>query len=55
MSYLGAEEREEISCGLSQGLSVREIARTLNRSPSTIRRETLRSGRRFDRARRLIN
>jgi len=34
------EEREEISRGLASRLSIREIARRLSRSPSTISRET---------------
>ena len=37
---LKAEEREEISRGLSLQLSFREIAKRLNRAPSTISRET---------------
>ena len=36
---LSMEEREEISRGLSSGKSLREIARQLDRSPSTICRE----------------
>ena len=36
---LGLEEREEISRGLSIGLSIREIGRRLGRYPSTISRE----------------
>ena len=36
---LSSEEREEISRGLAEQLSVREIARRLERSPSTISRE----------------
>ena len=37
-------EREEISRGLRAGLSFREIARELDRSPSTISREVRRHG-----------
>jgi len=37
-------EREEISRGFSGGHSLREIARTLQRSPSTISREIARNG-----------
>lgn len=37
-------EREEISRGLSANLSIRNIARSLNRSPSTISREIKRNG-----------
>jgi IS30 family transposase len=37
-------EREEISRGIVAGDSVRSIARTLNRSPSTISREIIRNG-----------
>ena len=36
---MSSEEREEISRGLAEKLSVREIARRLDRSPSTISRE----------------
>lgn len=50
MSYvqLSAEEREQISCGVAQGLSGRAIARLLRRSPSTISRELSRHGSRTD-------
>lgn len=41
---LGQNEREEISRGLRAGLSLRQIARELNRSPSTISREVKRHG-----------
>ena len=41
---LTLSEREEISRGLVSGNSVREIAATLNRSPSTISREIKRNG-----------
>lgn len=41
---LTAEEREEISRGLSLQLSFREIAKRLNRAPSTISREVNRNG-----------
>ncbi len=37
-------EREEISRGLAQGCSLRQIARTLGRAPSTISREIARNG-----------
>ena len=43
-SALRVQEREEISRGLSAGLSLRAIARALNRSPSTISREVGRNG-----------
>ena len=42
--HLSAAEREEISRGLVGGLSVRELARQLGRSPSTISREIARNG-----------
>ncbi len=41
---LTPEEREEISRGLASGLSLRHIARTLRRAPSTITREVARNG-----------
>ena len=41
---LSIEEREGISIGLSRGTSIRQIARELNRSPSTISREINRNG-----------
>ena len=41
---LGLAEREEISRGLVAGMSVRTIARELNRAPSTISREIRRHG-----------
>jgi DNA-binding NarL/FixJ family response regulator len=37
-------EREEISRGLSSQLSIRQIAKQLNRSPSTVSREVNRNG-----------
>jgi IS30 family transposase len=40
--HLSAEEREQISRGLAQGLSMRAIARMLKRSPCTISRELAR-------------
>lgn len=45
MSYheLNLEERIAIDIGLIQNLSLREIARRLNRSPSTISREVRRN------------
>lgn len=42
--HLSLTEREEISRGLSAQLSIREIARRLNRSASTISREVSRNG-----------
>ena len=46
MAYvqLSAEEREQISRGMAQGWSERAIARSLQRSPSTISREVSRHG-----------
>jgi IS30 family transposase len=41
---LGLREREEISRGLAAGLSMRQIARELDRAPSTISREIRRHG-----------
>ncbi|WP_425299019.1 helix-turn-helix domain-containing protein, partial [Rhizobium sullae] len=41
---LSLNEREEISRGLSTQCSLRSIARTLGRSPSTISREVRRNG-----------
>jgi IS30 family transposase len=41
---LTTQEREEISRGLSSQLSIREIAKQLKRSPSTISREVNRNG-----------
>ena len=41
---LTLSEREEISRGLSANLSIRNIAKSLNRSPSTISREIKRNG-----------
>lgn len=41
--HLTLEEREELAIGLAKGLSCREIARTINRSPSTISRERRRN------------
>ena len=41
---LGYEERQTISIGQEQGLSIRAIARMLKRSPSTISREITRNG-----------
>jgi IS30 family transposase len=43
-SALGVEEREEISRRLSQGESLRGIARALERSPSTVSREVAANG-----------
>lgn len=42
--YLGFEEREEIAILKAQGHGIREIARRLKRSPSTISRELRRVG-----------
>jgi len=44
VSALTLTEREDISRGLSAGYSMRQIARDLNRSPSTISREIGRNG-----------
>jgi IS30 family transposase len=41
---MGLGDREEISRGLSVGLSCREIARRLGRAPSTVTREVERNG-----------
>jgi len=41
---LTIREREEISRGLARGLSLRSIAKQLNRSPSTTSREVSRNG-----------
>lgn len=41
---LQAQEREEISRGLSAGLSIREMARRLGRAASTVSREIARNG-----------
>jgi len=49
--HLTSEEREEIRAGLSAKMSIRAIARQLNRSPSTISREVNRNrGRRWYKA-----
>ncbi len=42
--HLTLLEREEISRGIASGISMREIAKSLNRSPSTISREINRNG-----------
>jgi transposase, IS30 family len=42
--YLSVAEREEISLGLARDEGVREIARRLGRSPSTVSREIARNG-----------
>ncbi|HEY9511487.1 MAG TPA: IS30 family transposase [Rhodanobacter sp.] len=42
--HLSEQEREEISRGLVAGTSVRQLARQLGRSPSTISREICRNG-----------
>ena len=41
---LSLEEREEISRGLAEGLSLREIATRLHRAPSTVSREVSHNG-----------
>ena len=41
---LKLEEREEISRGIAAGQSIRQIARSLGRSPSTMSREVRRNG-----------
>jgi IS30 family transposase len=41
---LGLEEREEISRGIAAGRSIRRIAATLGRAPSTVSREVMRNG-----------
>lgn len=49
--HLTLEEREEIRAGLSAKMSIRAIARKLNRSPSTVSREVNRNkGRRWYKA-----
>ncbi|ELM3618381.1 IS30 family transposase [Aeromonas sobria] len=51
VAHLTLSEREEIRAGLSAKMSIRDIARALNRSPSTISREVQRSrGRRYYKA-----
>ena len=47
-SSLSAQEREEISRGISAHLSIRDISKQLNRAPSTISREVNRNGGRID-------
>lgn len=50
-NHLTLEEREEIRVSLSAKMSIRAIARSLNRSPSTISREVRRNrGRRYYKA-----
>jgi len=41
--HLCLTEREEISRGLASGLSIREIAKRIDRSPSTVSREIKRN------------
>ena len=49
--HLSISEREQISRGVAEGLSIREIARTIGRAASTICRELQRNrGRRYYRA-----
>jgi len=43
-SFLSLEEREDISRGLASALSIREIARRLDKSASTVSREINRNG-----------
>ena len=43
-SQLRPSEREEISRGLAEGLSIRQIAHKLQRAPSTVSREVTRNG-----------
>lgn len=43
-SNLTLEEREEISRGIAAGSSIRTIAQSLNRAPSTVSREIVRNG-----------
>lgn len=43
-TYLSIEEREDISRGIVAGLSIRSIAQSLGRAPSTISREISRNG-----------
>ena len=51
INHLTLEEREEIRAGLSAKMSIRSIARKLDRSPSTISREINRNrGRRWYKA-----
>ena len=40
---LSAAEREEIWCGIAAGLSLRQIARSIGRAPSTVSRELARN------------
>jgi IS30 family transposase len=42
--YLARWEREEIRAGIAAGLSLRQVARRIGRSPSTVSREVARSG-----------
>lgn len=51
VAHLTLSEREEIRAGLSAKMSIRNITRALNRSPSTISREVQRNrGRRYYKA-----
>lgn len=51
VAYLTRSEREEIRAGLSSKMSIRDIARVLNLSPSTISREVQHNrGRRYYKA-----
>jgi IS30 family transposase len=44
LKVLNLAEREEISRGIAAGCTIRGIARTLNRAPSTVSQEVLRHG-----------
>ena len=44
-THMGAEERETLSLGQSQGFSMRAMARVLGRAPSTVSREHARATR----------
>jgi transposase, IS30 family len=41
--FLSIDEREVILAGISQGMSIRAIARSINRQPSTVQRELARN------------
>ena len=41
--HMNLDERETLSLGLSQGLSLRALARQMGRSPSTLSREVRRN------------
>ena len=44
-SHMSIEERETLSLGLAQGVSLRAMARVLGRAPSTVSREHARNAR----------